>query len=213
MEPSRGAPRGSHPFERVREHLLVSLHLGRLQPGDRVPSVRRFAVMSGMNRKTVHRAYRALVGEGFLAVRPGAGTFVATSPGPHPSAQREDELVHVVNRCRAEAHSLGVTATAFADFVQNALNGGLGNFFGDGTICAGGSVRRLGVRMANGAGSANWSTGLLSALGYAPGEDAVFQVWYRDDAHGACNAGFNLSNGYQLQLAPWRAEFPAPAGH
>jgi len=125
MEPTRGTPRGSHPFERVREHLLVSLHLGRLQPGDRVPSVRRFAVMSGMNRKTVHRAYRALVGEGFLAVRPGAGTFVAASPGPHPSARREDELLHVVNRCRAEAHALGVTATAFADFVQNALNGGL----------------------------------------------------------------------------------------
>jgi len=123
MEPTQGGR--SHPFERVREHLLVSLHLGRLQPGDRVPSVRRFAVMSGMNRKTVHRAYRALVHEGFLAVRPGAGTFVATSPGPHPSARREDELIHVVNRCRSEAHALGVTATAFADFVQNALNGGL----------------------------------------------------------------------------------------
>jgi len=125
MEPNQVAPRGSHPFERVREHLLVSLHLGRLRPGDRVPSVRRFAVMSGLNRKTVHRAYRALALEGFLAVRPGAGTFVATSPGPHPSARREDELLHVVNRCRAEAHALGVSPTGFADFVQNALNGGL----------------------------------------------------------------------------------------
>ncbi|HVQ34860.1 MAG TPA: GntR family transcriptional regulator [Candidatus Bathyarchaeia archaeon] len=124
MEPTQGGTR-SHPFERVREHLLVSLHLGRLQPGDRVPSVRRFAVMAGMNRKTVHRAYRALVDEGFLAVRPGAGTFVAASPGPHPSARREDELIHVVNRCRSEAHALGMTATSFADFVQNALNGGL----------------------------------------------------------------------------------------
>lgn len=125
MEPNQGVPRGSQPSDRVREHLLLSLHLGRLRPGDRVPSVRRFAVMSGMNRKTVHRAYRALVGEGFLAVRPGAGTFVASGSSSGPAVRNEDDLIHAVNRCRAEAHGLGVTPSAFADFVQNALNGGL----------------------------------------------------------------------------------------
>ena len=114
--------RTRHGTEKVREHLLTSLHLGRIKPGDRIMSVRRLAGLTGMNRKTVHRAYQALESEGFLLVRPGAGTYVANETGV---ARSEDELMRSVNRCRGEAHALGLTPSAYADFVQSALNGGL----------------------------------------------------------------------------------------
>ncbi len=114
--------RPSQGSEKVREHLMTSLHLGRLRPGDRVASVRRLADITGLNRKAVHRAYRALAKEGFLAVRPGAGTFVAE---PFRELHGPDALIHAVNRCRAEAHALGLSTSAFADFLQGALNGGL----------------------------------------------------------------------------------------
>jgi len=100
---------------------MTSLHLGRLRPGDRVASVRRLADITGMNRKTVHRAYRVLADEGMLDVRPGAGTYVARSLAPHG----HDALMHAVNRCRTEARSLGLSPGAFADFVHSVLNGGL----------------------------------------------------------------------------------------
>ena len=122
MAPINAAVRPEQGTERVREHLMTSLHLGRLKPGDRVASVRRLADMTGMNRKTVHRAYRALVAEGILDVRPGAGTYVATALAP----RGHDALLHAVNRCRGEARSLGLTPAAFADFLNGALNGGLG---------------------------------------------------------------------------------------
>ena len=122
MAPINAMPRTSQGTERVREHLMTSLHLGRLQPGDRVLSVRRLAEMTGMNRKTIHRAYRLLVQEGFLDVRPGAGTYVAQAPAPRRS---HDALMHAVNRCRGEAHALGLSPSGFADFVHGTLNGGL----------------------------------------------------------------------------------------
>jgi GntR family transcriptional regulator len=112
----------SQGTERVREHLLTSLHLGRLQPGDRVMSVRRLADVTGMNRKTVHRAYRVLEREGFLSVRPGAGTYVASDAA---ASRTQDDLVRAMNRSRGEAHALGLTPSVYADFVQSALNGGL----------------------------------------------------------------------------------------
>lgn len=122
MAPTASSARLSQGTEKVREHLMTSLHLGRLRPGDRVASVRRLADITGLNRKTVHRAYGALAKEGFLAVRPGAGTFVAE----HSHVLRsEDALMHAVNRCRAEAHALGLSTAAFSDFLQGALNGGL----------------------------------------------------------------------------------------
>ena len=81
------AKRTRQGTERVREHLLTSLHLGRIKPGDRVMSVRRLAGLTGMNRKTIHRAYQVLESEGFLRVRPGAGTYVAVESGnAHPEA-------------------------------------------------------------------------------------------------------------------------------
>ena len=122
MIPVNAGTRTGQGIDKVREHLMTSLHLGRLRPGDRVASVRRLADITGLNRKTVHRAYGALVKEGFLDVRPGAGTFVAQAPDPRRSL---DALMHAVNLCRGEAHALGLSSSAFADFVHGALNGGL----------------------------------------------------------------------------------------
>ena len=122
MAPTAGITRASQGTAKVREHLMTSLHLGRLRPGDRVASVRRLADITGLNRKTVHRAYGALAKEGFLALRPGAGTFVAERSH---MVRSQDTLTLAVNRCRAEAHALGLSAPAFADFLHGALNGGL----------------------------------------------------------------------------------------
>lgn len=122
MAPSNATTRPGQGTERVREHLMTSLHLGRLRPGDRVASVRRLADITGLNRKTVHRAYGALVKEGFLDARPGAGTFVSQPSGPRND---NDALLRAINHCRGEAIALGLSSSAFADFVHGALNGGL----------------------------------------------------------------------------------------
>jgi len=122
MAPTNASTRPGQGTEKVREHLMTSLHLGRLRPGDRVASVRRLADITGLNRKTVHRAYGALVKEGFLDVRPGAGTFVARTAGSH---RNPEVLMRAVNLCRGEANALGLSSSAFADFVHGTLNGGL----------------------------------------------------------------------------------------
>lgn len=113
-------------LDRVRARILTALHLGRLRPGDRVPSVRRLAEMSGLNHKTVHRAYGLLAEEGLLEVRRGSGTFVREREQhvgpPEPGA---GTLVSSLNRCRAEAMRIGLRPHAFAKFVEIALGDGL----------------------------------------------------------------------------------------
>jgi hypothetical protein len=96
------ATRPCRGTEKVLEHLLTSLTLGRLRPGDRVASVRRLADITGLNRKTVHRAYGALIKEGFLDARPGAGTFVAGSAfGRHVVSLRDLQRLEVHGKLRA----------------------------------------------------------------------------------------------------------------
>jgi len=105
-------------LERVRHELLNALHFGKLTPGDRAPSVRRLAILTGMNRKTIHRAYTRLASEGFLDLRPGSGTYIAESAPVN-------DLLGAVSRCRSTARELGLDASVFSSFLDIYLSGGL----------------------------------------------------------------------------------------
>ena len=105
-------------LERVRHELLTALHFGKLNPGDRAPSVRRLADLTGMNRKTIHRAYTRLASEGFLDLRPGSGTYIAESAPV-------SDLLGAVQRCRALAADLRLEPAVFASFLDVYLSDGL----------------------------------------------------------------------------------------
>jgi DNA-binding transcriptional regulator YhcF (GntR family) len=109
MAPSRHDRCTERGVDRVRAQILTALHFGRLGPGDRAPSVRRLADQTGMNRKTVHRAYRKLASEGLLDLRPGSGTFIAEKSVRSTDDPATADLIAAINRCRSEA-GLGVRA-------------------------------------------------------------------------------------------------------
>jgi DNA-binding transcriptional MocR family regulator len=68
--------------DRVRR-LIVS---GSLQPGDRLPSVRRMAKETQVNKLTVIEAYGTLEAEGLIQARLGAGYFVNSRAKPPQAA-------------------------------------------------------------------------------------------------------------------------------
>ena len=72
-----GAPIYLRLYRRYREAIAE----GKLQPGDRVPSVRSLASELNVARGTVEAAYQMLVSEGYFLARGAAGTVV--SPGLH----------------------------------------------------------------------------------------------------------------------------------
>lgn len=118
MSPNSNGIPARNGVERVRHELLTALHFGKLGPGDRVPSVRRLADVTGMNRKTVHRAYRRLAEEGLLDLRPGSGTFIADRIGGGGGPASIADLLLAVNRSRAAAESLGLTPEVFGAFLE-----------------------------------------------------------------------------------------------
>ncbi len=109
--------------ERVRAEFLTAIHFGQLKPGDRVPSVRRLAQQIGLNRKTIHRAYRILAREGLLELRPGSGTFLTEQVGT--GGPTVGALLVALNRCRVEAGSLGVDPGHFARVAEIYFSGAL----------------------------------------------------------------------------------------
>jgi len=80
---------------------------------------------------------------------------------------------------------------------NNAVNGGMGNTFGDGIRCAGSQAIRLEVSFASG-GSSSTSVSIATDGGVNIGDTKRYQLWYRDTDTSPCSSTFNLTNGYEV---------------
>lgn len=110
------------------------------------------------------------------------------------SASADDMLL------RATGLLPGKAAVLFSGTSQ--VNGGAGNPFGDGLLCVGGLISRLGVRIPDAAGTAAWGPGYASAHSWSAGSTAMFQCWYRDAQGSPCANQVNLSNGLSVTFTP-----------
>ena len=64
-------------YERIAARLVGDIRIGRLAPGERLPSERELARRLGVGRASVREALAALALQGVLETRPGSGSFVA----------------------------------------------------------------------------------------------------------------------------------------
>lgn len=62
--------------DHLRDGILTAVHLGRLQPGSRLPSIREAAQQLGVSNWAVSQAYAALQEEGVVESRARSGIFV-----------------------------------------------------------------------------------------------------------------------------------------
>lgn len=129
-------------------------------------------------------------GEG-CANSTGSGALLSTHGS---SSVSSDDLTITLTQGPA-----GVPAIVFAG--PGVANGGLGSPLGDGLLCVGGPIQRLGVVFLDGAGAGTWGPGLAPLGGWTAGETRHLQGWYRDNA-GPCGGGTNTSPATSLTFLP-----------
>jgi GntR family transcriptional regulator len=104
LDASSGVPIYRQLGQQVRQDIL----LGRLRPGDQLPTVKEVVDGLAVNPNTVVKAYSELEHDGFVVRRQGVGTFVATAPPAAPFAAPpalRSALTRWVRRARAEGLS------------------------------------------------------------------------------------------------------------
>jgi hypothetical protein len=83
---------------------------------------------------------------------------------------------------------------------------GAGISFGDGKLCVGGTIIRLGVKFNTGTGTSTYPVGVDPTLSVAglvvAGDTRTYQIWYRDAAAFCSASTYNLTNGMQAVWAP-----------
>jgi GntR family transcriptional repressor for pyruvate dehydrogenase complex len=72
--------RGSEAAGLVVAHVRGLLDRGELKGGDRLPAERELARALGVSRPSLRAGLRSLAEMGIVAIRPGAGSFIAGGP-------------------------------------------------------------------------------------------------------------------------------------
>lgn len=76
---SPGAGNGA-PYRRIVDDIRTLIHTGELAEGDRLPSQPELARRYAVTRATVTKAVAALIAEGVITTRVGAGAYVRSFP-------------------------------------------------------------------------------------------------------------------------------------
>ena len=97
------------------------------------------------------------------------------------------------------AHS--VVGLFFGGTAQS--NAGAGQTFGDGLLCAVGTIKRLEIAPTNPGGGATSILGISALDGAQSGQTRYYQYWFRDPGGGApCGSGFNTSQALAIDWQP-----------
>jgi GntR family transcriptional regulator len=107
-------------YAQLERAIRVSIATGRLQVGDRLPTVRQLAVDLRVNANTVAKVYGELERAGVLETRRGVGTFVreADEDAGSPS-ERERRLEELVDRFLCEAIALGFSVSEIVEHLKH----------------------------------------------------------------------------------------------
>ena len=95
-------------YRQIVRQVRLSIALGRLSPGDTLPSVRRLAQQLVVNPNTVARAYAQLERQGVVQTQRRVGTFVAERADRARSSERRLILAERLDALLTEGVHLGL---------------------------------------------------------------------------------------------------------
>jgi GntR family transcriptional regulator len=96
-------------YVQIVDQVRHAIKVGRLRPGERLPTVRRLAWDLTIAPNTIVKAYNELQRAGLVESRPGVGTVVAEGVR---EVARERQVAHVFQRLRVlarDAAALGIS--------------------------------------------------------------------------------------------------------
>jgi len=96
------------PFYRqIIDQVKIAVASGKLEAGNRLPTVRQLAVDLSVNPNTVSRAYTELELTGLVETQMGSGTFVGTQEVKQDDVERQRMLDQICQELLSRASSYG----------------------------------------------------------------------------------------------------------
>jgi GntR family transcriptional regulator len=105
-------------YLQLLRQIRYQVAIGRLNPGDQLPSVRKLSEQLVVNPNTVVRAYRELELAGVLTTRPGAGVYVSESAPQSSRREQHSRFVEQVDELLRVAEDLELSLEDIQQLVR-----------------------------------------------------------------------------------------------
>jgi len=97
-------------YAQLKEQIKFAIETGQFLEGDRLPTVRQYAVDLMINLNTVRKVYGELEEDGYISTHQGKGTFVTGKPDwREKDSNRQRILDEMIENLIIQAYGLGFT--------------------------------------------------------------------------------------------------------
>lgn len=109
-------------YRQLIEQVRSAVARGKVEPGERLPSVRQLSRELVVNPNTIARAYTELEREGMLITQQGRGVFVAEPRTDLTKRARQKQLEERLDQLITDAVHLGFTAEEFLALLNKRMD-------------------------------------------------------------------------------------------
>jgi len=115
---SLDAANGAPIYRQIIQQIEYAILSGRMQAGDRLPTIRSLAVELKTNPNTIARAYSELEIRGILATQVGSGTYIADKKPVMADDSLNRKIHEVLARFVHEMRDLGVEKRELVKLIE-----------------------------------------------------------------------------------------------
>jgi GntR family transcriptional regulator len=111
-------------YEQIKGQLMSAIYCGKINQGDKLPSIRELAEALGVNYKTIRNIYQRLAKENYIGIVKGSGAFLQERGGENTYEQMRRRAVFRLLADTAEkAKQLGLPPARFAHLLESYTTG------------------------------------------------------------------------------------------
>ncbi len=111
-------------YEQIKGQLLSAIYCGKINQGDKLPSIRELAEALGVNYKTIRNIYQRLSRENYIGIVKGSGAFLQERGGENTYEQmRRRATFRLLAETAEKAKQLGLPPARFAHLLESYTTG------------------------------------------------------------------------------------------
>jgi GntR family transcriptional regulator len=112
---------GAPIYRQIIQQIEYAILSGRMQPGDRLPTIRSLAVELKTNPNTIAKAYNELEIRGILATQVGSGTYISDKKPVIEDDSLKRKIREVAGRFMQEMKDLGVEKKELPGLIESII--------------------------------------------------------------------------------------------
>ena len=112
---------GAPIYRQIIQQIEYAILSGRIQPGDRLPTIRSLAVELKTNPNTIAKAYNELEIRGILATQVGSGTYISDKKPVLEDDSLKRKIKEVAGKFIQEMRDLGVEKKELSGLIESII--------------------------------------------------------------------------------------------